>query len=147
MSNVLRAIDGTHIRIKAAKENKVDYYSGYQQYNVFCQGVVDVHTHSLDIVAGFPGSMHDSRVLRNTRIAQVLDEGFSIPQFKIADQDVSPYLAGDSAYPLMSSILKPFSDSTSDPAEKKFNKELSRARVAGKCALGRDEIKISNLNE
>ena len=77
--------------------------------------MVDGHSHILNIAAGFPGSIHDSRVL---------DEGFSIPQVKIADQDVYPYLVGDSAYPLMQTILKPFSDSSSDPAEKRFNKDI-----------------------
>ena len=136
LPNVIAAIDGTHIRIKAPKENQEDYFSRYHQYDVVCQGVVDGHTRFLDIVAGFPGSMHDSRVLRNTKISRFLNEGFSVPQVKVNGKSVSPYLVGNSAYPLMTTILKPFSDSTTDSAEKKFNIELSRAHVAVECAFG-----------
>ena len=147
MPNVLGAIDGTHIKIRAPKENKRDYFSRYHQYDVVCQGIVDGNTKFIDLVAGFPGSMHDSRVLRNTRICRLLDNGFGTPLMSLKDKTISPYLVGDSAYPLSKSIIKPFSDSTSDPDEKKFNRELSRARVAVECAFGGLKSRFRILNK
>ena len=41
LPNILGAINGTHIKIKASQSNKKDYYSRYQQYDIVCQGVVD----------------------------------------------------------------------------------------------------------
>eukprot|EP00794_Sanderia_malayensis_P020827 gene20827-22871_t len=63
MPYVLGAIDGTHMKIRALKENEKDFYSRYQQYDVVCQGIVDGNMKFLDIVAGFPGSMHNGRVV------------------------------------------------------------------------------------
>ena len=80
--------------------------------------------------------MHDARVLRNTQVSKLLDQGVKEPKVAIRKDTISPYLVRDSAYPLTESLVKPFSDSTMDPAEKKFNKELSRARVAIECAFG-----------
>ena len=60
---MLGAIDGTHITIRAPKENKKDFFSRYQQYDIVCEGLVDGNTKFLDIVAGFPGSMDQDPVL------------------------------------------------------------------------------------
>ena len=65
-----------------------------------------------------------------------MDHGFETPKAVVDDTEISPYLVGDSAYPLTASIVKPFSDSTTDPAEKNFNKALSMARVSVECAFG-----------
>ena len=80
--------------------------------------------------------MHDARVLRNTQVSKLLDQGFKETKVAIKKDMISPYLVGDSAYPLTESLVKPFSDSTMDPAENKFNRELSRARVGIECAFG-----------
>ena len=80
--------------------------------------------------------MHDARVLRNTQVSKLLDQGFKEPKVAIRKDMISPYLVGDSAYPLTESLVKPLSDSATDPAENKCNKELSRARVGIECAFG-----------
>eukprot|EP00794_Sanderia_malayensis_P006745 gene6745-7505_t len=107
MPNVLGDIDGMHIKIRAPRENKKDFYSRYQQYDVVCQGIVDGNMKFLDIVAGFPSSMHDGRVLRNTSISTVLDRGFGEPVVDWNNTRISPYLIRDSEYPLIESIMKP----------------------------------------
>ena len=147
MPNVLGAIDGTHIKIRASKENKRDYFSRYHQYDVICQGIVDSKTKFIDVVAGFPGSMHDSRVLRNTPICRLIDSGFKTPVMSVEGINIAPYLVGDRAYPISKSILKPFSDSTTNPEEQNFNKELSRARVAVECAFGLLKSRFRILNK
>ena len=55
---------------------------------------------------------------------------------QIGGNDIKPYLAGDSAYPLASWLRKPFPEATRDPEEIAFNKALSGARVAVECAYG-----------
>ena len=106
MPNVLGAIDGTHIKIKAPNENKKDYFSRYQRHDVVCQGIVDGDMKFLDIVVGFPGSIHDARVLRNTKFSKLFDRGFEEPKSAIGADIISPYLVGDSAYPLTESLVQ-----------------------------------------
>lgn len=93
----------------------------------------------IDSVAGFHGSAHDARVLRNSNIIYQEAENGNIlwaPLVNIAGNDIAPYLVGDSAYPLAPWLIKPFPEGTNDPDEKTLNKELSRARVVVEQAFG-----------
>jgi len=93
----------------------------------------------LDVAAGFPGSMHDSRVLRNTAIYAKAERGDILangPMFRIGQLSIQPYLIGDSAYPHAPWLQKPYPEGTIDPAEIQFNGELSAARVKVECAFG-----------
>ena len=62
------AIDGTHIRIKTPKESGADYFSRLQKHDVVVQAVADGNERFLDVAAGFSGSMHNSRVLRDSSL-------------------------------------------------------------------------------
>ena len=54
----------------------------------------------------------------------------------LAGREITPYLVGDSAYPLSPWLMKPYPEGTRDPDEIAFNKELSSARVQVECAFG-----------
>ena len=138
LPNVVGAIDGTHIPIIAPRVDAVDYFSRYQQHDMIVQGVVNGTGKFIDAVAGFPGSAHDARVLRNSNIYQEAENGniLQAPLVNIDGNDIGPYLVGDSAYPLAPWLIKPFPEGTNDPDEKTFNKELSRARVVVERAFG-----------
>ena len=56
--------------------------------------------------------------------------------YLIGADEIQPYLVGDSAYPLSPWLQKPYPEGTRDPGEKRFNKELSSARVVVECAFG-----------
>lgn len=104
-------VAGTHIRIKAPKESAVDYFSRYQQHDVVVQGIVNRKMLFLDVAGGFPGSMHDARVLRNTTINTKAENGDILangPMHNIGTHTIQPYLVGDSAYPLSPWLQKPF---------------------------------------
>lgn len=98
-------------------------------------GVSDDERRFLDFVAGFPGTMHDARILRNTTISRI-DEFLENPRKDVDGIAVSPYLLGDSAYPMELWLMKPYSDATTDRKEKKFNYQLSKARVCIEQAFG-----------
>ena len=70
LPNMAGAIDGTHVWISAPKGSAADYFSHYQQYDFPFQGVVDGKMLFTDFLAGFPGSLHDARALRNSVIFQ-----------------------------------------------------------------------------
>ena len=138
LPNVACAIDGTHIPIIAPREDAVDYFSRYQLHDMIVQRIVDGTGKFIEAVAGFPGSAHDARVLRNSNIYQEAEQGniLQAPRIDIDGNDIGPYLVGDSAYPLTPWLIKPFPEGTNDPDEKTFNKELSRARVVVERAFG-----------
>ena len=60
---ILGAIDGSHIPIKVPKHNKESYFNQKHFYSMNLQAVVAFDGPFLDISAGFPGSIHDARIL------------------------------------------------------------------------------------
>ena len=135
LPNVAGAID---IAIIAPKIDAVEYFSRYQQHDMIVQGVVDGHGKFIDAVAGFPGSTHDARVLRNSNLYQEAEQDNILQELRIniGGEEIRPYLVGNSAYPQAPWFIKPFPEGTNDPDEKTFNKELSRARVTVERAFG-----------
>lgn len=138
LPNVVGAIDGTHIKIKTPTQSGPDYFSRLQQHDVVVQAVADGEKRFLVVAAGFPGSMHDSRVLRNSSLYRQITNNELLlgPAVRVGAKEIKPLLLGDSAYPLSSWLLKPFHEGMNDPEEITFNKELSRARVSVECAFG-----------
>jgi len=138
LPNVAGAIDGSHIQIKAPKESAVDYFSRYQQHDVIVQAVVNGRKLFIDVAAGFPGSLHDSRVCRNSNIYRRAENGdiLTRPLYQIGNREIKPYLVGDSAYTISPWLQKPYPEGTRDPGEKAFNNQLSKARVNVECAFG-----------
>eukprot|EP00794_Sanderia_malayensis_P004948 gene4948-5596_t len=88
--------------------------------------------------AGYPGS-DDSRVLRNTLIFHEANNGtfLKTPVFKIKNKTFRPYIIGDSAYPPLDWLLKPFPFSNDmDRRQRRFNYCVSKARVSMERAFG-----------
>ena len=68
LPNVVGAIDGSHVRIKAPVDSAPDYFSRYQQHDFIIQAIVNGKKIFIDFACGFPGSMHDARVLRRSTV-------------------------------------------------------------------------------
>ena len=138
LPNIVGAIDGSHVTIKAPKDSAGDYFSRYQQHDFIIQAVVNGRKLFLDFACGYPGSMHDARVSRRSAIFGSAErrEILSAPTANINGHQVGPYLVGDSVYPLCPWLMKPYPEGTRDRDEIKFNKELSSARVKVECAFG-----------
>ena len=92
----------------------------------------------LDVAAGYPGSLHDARVLRNSTLYRRAEgnEVLKSPTVRIGHHEIRPYLVGDSAYPIGPWLQKPFPEATRDRDEIAFNRELTSARVSVECAFG-----------
>ena len=107
----LRAIDCTHIFIKGPNcESKYDYYCRKQRYSKNTQTVVGANLGFLGVATGFPGSMHDTRVLRKTNLFEraELGEILHVPVKKIRNVQVRPLILGDRGYPRRNWLIKPF---------------------------------------
>lgn len=125
------ALDGCHVKIAKVPENqKSSYYSGHKG---FCssnfQALVDHEGTFIDVFIGFPGSVHDTRILRNS------------PLFL---KQVYPprgyYILGDGGYPLLVKpigIITPFKGNVVTPFQGRFNTLHSKARTIVERSFGR----------
>ena len=66
------------------------------------QGVVDRNYLFTDIMVGWPGSVHDARVLANSQLYRKATNKdiLNSNSVNILGKDVFPFLLGDSAYPM-----------------------------------------------
>ena len=70
-------MDGSHIPIIASPVNAKDYYNRKGFHSISLQGVVNHQCKFMDVYIGWPGSVHDARVLANSNIftAEKLRQG------------------------------------------------------------------------
>lgn len=137
--NVVAAIDGSHIPIKAPTINHEDYFNRKHFYSYLVQGVVDSTGLFLSVATGFPGSLHDARMLRLSEFNRAADDNIILtePTLDLQGTVMRPIVVADSAYPLKSWLLPVIKDNGSlTRAKKKFNKELSKARIIAEHAFG-----------
>ncbi|XP_059474251.1 uncharacterized protein LOC132195949 [Neocloeon triangulifer] len=135
------AIDGCRVKIAKVPEDQAGSYFYKGSHSSNFQAVVDHKGHFIDVFIGYPGSVHDSRIFRNS------------PLF--VNQTYPPrgyYLLGDGGYPLLSApitVIIPFTATqiNADQAQgvffhnsvmkTSFNALHSRARSVVKIAFGR----------
>ena len=79
LPNVVGAIDDSHIRIEAPDNSAPDFLSWYQQHDFIIQAIVDGKKIFKDFACGYPGSMHDARVLRRSTIFQRAEQEYRNP--------------------------------------------------------------------
>ena len=135
------AIDGTHIAIQASHENHTDYVNRKSYHSIVMQAVVDCRYLFRDIVVGWPGSVHDARVLSNSELYNM---GIQQKLFEenmdqtICGVNISPVLLGDPAYPLLDWLMKAYPENADTPRwQRNFNYRLSRARMSVENTFGR----------
>ncbi|XP_039537910.1 protein ANTAGONIST OF LIKE HETEROCHROMATIN PROTEIN 1-like [Pimephales promelas] len=73
------AIDGSHIPIIAPEDNHAEYFNRKGWHSVLLQGVMDHRFCFTNIYAGWPGSVHDARVLRNFHVYSLAEKGELFP--------------------------------------------------------------------
>jgi len=124
MRNVLGAIDGSHIPIKAPEHEPAVYINRKGFHSVVLQAVVDSQLMFMDCYAGWPGSVHDARVFKNS------------PLFDFGAKVCSPnaFILGDAAYPLKSWLLVPYRDNGKLTA---VQKNYNFVHAATRCTVER----------
>ncbi|XP_036340226.1 putative nuclease HARBI1 [Rhagoletis pomonella] len=128
---VIGAIDCTHIRIKAPKENKECYFDRKHSYSLVLQAVVDADKRFTDVNCGEPGSLHDCRVLRRSNL---FFKAQSEPQSLFPNES---FILGDSAYPSTSWLVPPYKDyGNLSVSQRNFNKVHSSTRIVVENAFG-----------
>lgn len=133
------AVDGTHIPILPPCNTPTDYYNRKGFHSIVVQALVDYQYRFMNVYVGWPGSVHDARILSNSEVFQKGESGTLVPNSLrvLAGTPVPVVILGDPAYPLLPWLIKPYSGTGLSAKAKKFNTRLSRARVVVECAFGR----------
>lgn len=135
---VIGAIDGCHIEIKAPKHNAIDYYNRKAFHSMILQGVCNHQMIFTDIFVGMPGRVHDARVFRQSPLYEHLQQDAFI--------STNMHLIGDTAYPLLKTVMVPFRDNGHlTAAQHQYNNKLSKCRSKVEEAFGRLKCKWRRL--
>ena len=134
------AIDGSHIPIVSPGDYPADYHNRKGWHSIIVQAVVDHECRFWNINVGWPGRVHDARVLSNSILFQQAEAGTLLPHLPRVINNVAVPLVilGDPAYPLLPWLMKPYLHygSISD-RQKNYNYRHSRARMVVENAFGR----------
>lgn len=142
IDNMCGAIDGSHIKLYRKPPFwaiPADYWCRHDFHSVLLQGICDYKRIFWSVCARQPGGCHDATHLRTSSIWEQMRGGTVLeePIINIGGKNVKPYIVGDSAYPLMSFLLKAFNNrSTGSPAKNLFDKQLRKGRVKIENAFG-----------
>lgn len=115
---VLGAIDCTHVAIQSPGGDTAEQYrnrKGYFSVNV--QATCDASLNITNLVARWPGSVHDATIFSNSRLCAEFE----------TQQISQGYLLGDGGYPNKAYLLTPLTVVTT-PAERRFNFSQIRTR-------------------
>jgi nuclease HARBI1 len=133
--NVLSAIDGTHVRIIAPHSDAHQYRcrKGYPSLNV--QLACDARGIFTNVVCHWPGSSHDSHILKNSELYRNFENG-----------QYTGIVLGDSGYPCRPWLLTPYLNPQTE-VEKLFNSAQKKTRVTIECAIGRLTRRFAILHQ
>ncbi|XP_071500727.1 putative nuclease HARBI1 [Diadema antillarum] len=116
---VVGVVDGTHVRLNGAPlgEREYAYVNRKHFHSINVQIVCAANYKIIDLVARWPGSSHDSRILQNSVLGRCF-EGLKLHGL----------LLGDSGYALRPWIMTPVLNPTT-PAENAYNRAHASTRV------------------
>lgn len=98
------AIDGTYVPIKAPSENPEVYINRKCFYGLTLQCICDSSMRFTDCFTGYPSSVADIRIFRNSDIHNVITEH---PNFYFEENE---FILGDKAYPVYKWCIPPYID-------------------------------------
>ncbi|XP_036146940.1 putative nuclease HARBI1 [Monomorium pharaonis] len=123
LENVLGAIDGSYIEIPAPSIDAHCYLTRKCRYAVILQAVCDADLRFTDCYAGYPGSVGDLRVFRNS------DLWYSVNRNRHFFFPNEEFIIGDKAYPSLGWCLTAYRDNGHlTQIENNFNYILSQTR-------------------
>ena len=140
---IVGAVDGCHIPIPRPSQNEHAYVNRKHTHSINLMGVCDDAGRFLDVCIGWPGSVHDSRVFKNSPLGQALTDR----AFRNRTMPEGSFLIGDCAFQLETWMMTPFrenqmrapnggNDGHTAREKKTYNKKLSSARVVIEHAFG-----------
>ncbi|XP_056619728.1 putative nuclease HARBI1 [Triplophysa dalaica] len=123
--NVIGAIDCTHVPIKAPPgPNEGDFVNRKGFHSVNVQMVCDSMFHITNVEAKWPGSVHDSRIFRESHLCTLFERG-----------DFDGILLGDRGYACRQYFMTPFPEPNPGP-QTRYNAALARTRARIEMTFG-----------
>ncbi|XP_020296760.1 putative nuclease HARBI1 [Pseudomyrmex gracilis] len=124
---VIDAIDGTHIKINAPKDNSDSYVNKKGYHSIQLQVICDAQLRFVHCYTGQVGSVH-MRVFRLSNVESL---------FTDANFPDNSHILGDAAYCIRKHVIVPFKDNGHlSERQLTFNKRLSTARTIVERSLG-----------
>lgn len=121
--NVVGCIDCTHVKILRPTLNEVVYVNRKGKHSINVQLVCDADLVITNCVVNWPGSVHDSRILRESALYRA---------FERVPKPLDGVLLGDSGYPLREWLLTPFIDADTRPKQR-----YNGAHTTTRCTIER----------
>lgn len=123
--------DGTlfPLAFEPQSDDAPDYSGRKHAYSLSTMIICDHTKRIRHYLAGFPGSAHDNRIFKSTKLAMDPDAYF----------DKRQYILGDSAFEnqwFMVSAFKRMPGAEMNPSHDKFNKKLAKARICSEHCIG-----------
>ncbi|XP_011858935.1 PREDICTED: putative nuclease HARBI1 isoform X2 [Vollenhovia emeryi] len=125
LPGIIGAVDGSYVYIKKPnlQEAAIHYKCRKLQYAVVLQAICDTDLIFIDCFTGYPGSVGDYRIFRNSDLYREVQR--DLPAF-FPDGE---YIVGDKAYPVLTWCIPPFRDNGRlTQGQKTFNKVISQKR-------------------
>ena len=123
--NVIGAIDGTHIRIVKPNRDEYQYVNRKLYHSLNVQAVCDADGKFTNMEVRWPGSAHDSFILRQSCVWDYME-----------NTPFHGYILGDSGYPLRQWLMTPLANPVSVP-QQAYNRAHKKTRVCIEHAFGR----------
>lgn len=138
MPMVCGCLDGTLINIDAPKNNEEVFVDRHGNHSISCLVVCGPDMTFYYSYANWPGSAHDSRVLRNSGLFRRMENNW-----RPIDNGV---LLADSAYPLKDWLITPIVTDCNDEANVRFLRAHKGTRRVIENAIGILKEKFPCLN-
>lgn len=130
--NVIGALDGKHITIKAPKDQGSAFFNYKKTHSIVLLALVDATYNFTYINIGMNGRLSDGGVFWESDLAKALEENsLNPPEDKPLpgrNKIVPHVIVADAAFALSTHILKPYPFRNMTKEQRIFNYRLSRAR-------------------
>lgn len=122
---VTGCVDGSQIKIsRPSVDNADDFLNRKGFYSINCQFACDDQMRIIDVVARWPGSVHDARIFEN-----------SVLKFDMENSPTPGVLLGDNGYPCRRYIMTPLLNPMTRQ-QKLFNVRHKRTRITVERLFG-----------
>lgn len=135
---IIGIVDGTLINIDAPTEHEEAFIDRHGNHSLNCMVVCGPNMMFYYVKSEWPGSVHDSRVLRNSNLFRRMSAGWRpIP---------GSIILADSAYPLLNWLIPPSHINVQDEPVLRFNRAHKATRRIVENSIGILKEKFPVLN-